>query len=200
MESDDRGAYSEPLSGDAERRRRASHEMRAYAEGDDAAFSRLYALVSPALWGFVTRRLDCRAAAEDVMQQTLLHMHRARGRYRPGADVYPWMFTIAARIVVDRHRSRGRRPEVAWPTEALSGGEPDPEMRCAAGELEARLSSAVEHLPERQREVFTLVRTAGLSHRQAAEMLETSESAIKSLMHRALAALRRACRAPGEGE
>lgn len=189
MESDGDGTYS-PTRGDAARRRQASREMQAYAEGDDGAFPRLYALVAPALWGFLARRVGCRAAAEDVMQQTLLHMHRARGRFRPGADVFPWMFTIAARLVVDRHRQQQRRPASARPGEALVDGAPGPEARVAAGQLEARLHAAVDRLPERQRAAFTLVRADGLSHRQAAEALGTSPPAIKSLIHRALRALR----------
>jgi len=191
MEPDDERAHPGRRSAEPQRRRaHAMREMQAYAGGDDAAFRRLYALVSPALWGFVARRVRCRAAAEDVMQQTLLHMHRARGRYRPGADVYPWMFTIAARLIIDRHRQAQRRPVAAGPAGSLTDARPSPEQRVAAAELESHLNSAVHRLPPRQREALTLIRTDGLTHRQAAEALECSESAIKSLVHRALQALR----------
>lgn len=174
------------------RRAEAMREMRAYAMGDSDAFRRLYPLLAPALWGYVVKRVRCRPAAEDVMQQTLLHMHRARARYRPGADVFPWMFTIAGRLIIDRHRQLQRRPEAAGPGERLRDGAPSPEQRVVASDLQAHVAAEVARLPQRQRQALTMVRRDGMSHRQAAQALATSESAIKSLVHRALDALRRA--------
>lgn len=173
---------------EAARRLRASRAMDAYADGDDAAFRELYACVAPALWGFVSSRVSGRAAAEDVMQQTLLQMHRARGRFRRGSNVYPWMFTIAARLIIDGHRRR--RPQVDVDAERLTDGGARPDELVAAAELERHLGARLAALPDRQRRALVLARDEGLSLHEVAQVLGTTVSAVKSLIHRALAELR----------
>lgn len=158
-----------------------------YARGDNRAFPRLYELVSGELWAFISSRVGDRATAEDLMQQTLLHMHRARGRYRSGANVHPWMFTIAWRLIIDG--SRQRRPEVDVYMLGLVDPGPTPHERASATELCDQLRRAFTALPDRQRAALELTRGAGLSQREAAEALGTTCSAIKSLVHRALATL-----------
>src|SRR5205814_821042 len=51
------------------------------------------------------------AVAEDLLQTTLLKIHRARGDFRPDLPVRPWIFTIAARVRLDEYRKRRRIPE-----------------------------------------------------------------------------------------
>ena len=174
-------------AGPANPRDAADDAMAAYALGERAAFARLYALISAELWGFVFARVHDRAAAEDLMQQTLLHMHRARGRYRPGARARPWMYTIAWRLIIDR--SRRRRPQVGLDTMELADPGPGPHEQIAAGELSSQLRSAYHQLPDRQKAALDLTRGAGLSQSEAAEVLGTTRSAVKSLVHRALGTL-----------
>lgn len=52
--------------------------MARYADGDDAAFAELYALIAPRLLGYLVRRLRDLDAANDLLQQTMLVVHRAR--------------------------------------------------------------------------------------------------------------------------
>lgn len=163
--------------------------MAAYAQGRDDAFETLYALVSGELWGFICRRVRVRAEAEDLMQRTFLHMHRARGRFRSDARVRPWMFTIAWRLIIDR--ARRARPEVAIEPAAHVDPRPTPHEEAVAVELGERLSAAYAQLPERQQAALELTRSAGLSQAEAAEALGTTPSAIKSLVHRALTTLDR---------
>ena len=89
--------------------------MDRYAAGDDAAFEAVYDGLAPRLYGFLLRQTRDRARAEDVVQQTMLQIHRARGRFTPGAQVVPWAFAIARRLLIDQHRRGGR--EVLSPTD-----------------------------------------------------------------------------------
>lgn len=182
-------SVDEPPLGDL--RLAANQAMDDYAAGDDAGFDRLYALVANELWGFIFGRVRSPADAEDVMQQTLLQLHRSRGRYRVGANVHPWMFTIAWRLIIDRKRRS--RDHLDVQELALSDRGAQPDDRAHAAELGARLESALLQLPERQRVALDLVRAVGLSHKETAEVLGTTESAVKSLLHRALATLREVC-------
>ncbi len=165
--------------------------MERYAAGDDAAFAAVYDALAPRLFGYLLRQTREVARAEDVLQQTMMQIHRARGSFIPGAEVTPWAFAIARRLLVDSVR-RGRR-------EALSpDGEPDAgaSREAAADDLvQARqLAERLEHelskLPPAQRVAFELVRTEGLSMAEAAQVLGTTVAAVKLRAHRAYEALR----------
>ncbi len=77
----------------------ATSAMDRYAQGDDAAFSELYDALAPRLYGYLLRQTRNNARAEDLTQQTFLQMHCARGRFVRGADVVPWAFAIARRLL-----------------------------------------------------------------------------------------------------
>jgi RNA polymerase sigma-70 factor (ECF subfamily) len=165
--------------------------MTRYASGDEAAFAVVYDEVSPRLYGFLVRQTRDVARAEDVLQQTFLQIHRARGTFVPGAEVLPWAFAIARRLLVDSYR-RG-------PREVLTDGDERDERAAAdpraddlvqAQELAARIQRELARLPEAQRVAFELVKQEGLSLAEAAAVLGTTVAAVKLRAHRAYEALR----------
>src|SRR5258708_12316377 len=97
--------------------------MDRYANGDDGAFGDLYDLLAPRLYGYLVRQTRNTARAEDLVQQTFLQMHCARGRFVPGADVVPWAFAIARRLLIDGVRRSGREVSLELREEA---GAPPP--------------------------------------------------------------------------
>src|SRR5215510_15706304 len=84
----------------------ADAAMERYSKGDDAAFAQVYDAIAPRLLGFLRKATRDDFAAEDLMQQTLLQMHRARGSFIAGAPVLPWAFAIARRLLTDQARRR----------------------------------------------------------------------------------------------
>src|SRR3954463_15831509 len=72
----------------------ADQAMSRYAAGDELAFEGVYDEVAPRLASYLQRRLRDRARIEDLVQQTFLHIHRARGSFIPGAQVFPWALAI----------------------------------------------------------------------------------------------------------
>ncbi|MDP9150708.1 MAG: RNA polymerase sigma factor [Myxococcota bacterium] len=171
----------------------ADAAMEHYAAGDGEAFGTLYDALSPRLYGYLLRQTHDRAQAEDLLQQTMLHIHRARARFIPGAEVMPWAFAIARRVLVDSMR-RGKREVLA------DDGEPDagPSHACSADDLVQahELATTVEHvlsrLPQSQRAAFELIKGEGLSLSEAAAVLGTTVAAVKLRAHRAYQALRHA--------
>lgn len=169
--------------------------MERYAGGDDAAFAELYDLLSPRLFGYLMRQTRSRARAEDLLQQTLLQMHNARGRFIPGAEVTPWAFAIARRLLIDSVR-RGKREVLGDGRDGAEGSSEGVSTDDAADELvEAReladrLQKELARLPETQRVAFELIKQEGLSVAEAAEVLGTTVTAVKLRAHRAYEALR----------
>jgi RNA polymerase sigma-70 factor (ECF subfamily) len=170
--------------------------MDRYARGEDAAFVEVYDRLSPRLFGFLLRYTRDRAKAEDVVQQTMLQMHRNRGRFTPGAEVVPWAFAIARRLLIDTHRRGGR--EVLAPTDDDSASQllvaldAPADQVAIAKEVAARLAEELAKLPENQRVAFELIKQDGLSVAEAAQVLGTTVAAVKLRAHRAYEALREA--------
>lgn len=168
--------------------------MDRYARGDDSAFVEIYDGLVPRLQSFLLRYTPDRARVEDVMQQTMLQIHRHRGRFILGGQVVPWAFAIARRLLIDHHRRGGR--ELLAPTsddslgQLLAAVDAPPDDVAAAREVAARLSEKLATLPENQRVAFELIKQDGLSVAEAAQVLGTSVAAVKLRAHRAYEALR----------
>src|SRR5262245_61205531 len=95
----------------------ADAAMERYANGDNAAFAELYDAIAPRLVGFLRKATRDGVATEDLMQQTFLQIHRARGSFIPGAPVMPWALAIAKRLMIDG--ARRQRVELSLFVHAL---------------------------------------------------------------------------------
>ena len=182
-------------------RSRASLAMARYGRGDDAAFADVYDELSPRLFRYLVRLTREEARAEDVLQQTFLQMHDARGRFLPGADVVPWAYAIARRLFIDGTRRRKRdhlHDEYEDERSAAQNTAPSGEAVASARELSDALRTRLDALPELQREAFRLVREEGLSIAEAAEILGVTQAAVKLRAHRAYESLRDVLAALGE--
>src|SRR5262252_8760358 len=142
--------------------------MAAYVSGERRAFETLFARLAPRLHRFFRRSFGAEATADDLLQQTFLKLHRARGTYDPTMRVAPWAFAIASRVRLDEFRRRKRLAE--------------------DGDEEA-LGRAVDALPESQRVVIHLNRFEGMTFGEIARVLGTTEGAVKLRPFRAYATL-----------
>ena len=171
----------------------ADSAMERYAAGDATAFARVYDALAPRLFGYLLRQTRDRARSEDLLQQTMLHIHRARDRFILGAEVMPWAFAIARRLLVDDVR-RNRRVILS------DNGEPEAGVSTApmaddllqASELAVRIQVILAGLPNSQRAAFELIKQEGLTVAEAAQVLGTTVAAVKLRAHRAYEALREA--------
>jgi RNA polymerase sigma-70 factor (ECF subfamily) len=178
--------------------------MQRYSAGDNAAFVELYDTIAPLLLGFLRKATRDGFAAEDLMQQTFLQIHRARGSFIPGAPVIPWALAIAKRLMIDR--ARRQRVELGIFVHAPADDDRVKSQATAsaapgdvldARRLERRVQQRLDALPETQRTAYQLVKQEGLSLKRAAEVLGTSVTAVKLRTHRAYQALRAVLREEG---
>lgn len=182
----------------------ADAAMERYSNGDDAAFSEFYDAIAPRLLGYLRKTTRDGFSAEDLMQQTFLQMHRARGSFVPGAPVMPWALAIAKRLMIDS--ARRQRVELGLFLHAPADDDrmtSEPSRTAAADDvldachLERRVQERLDALPEAQRTAYRLVKQEGLSLKRAAEVLGTSVTAVKLRTHRAYQALRAVFREEG---
>jgi RNA polymerase sigma-70 factor (ECF subfamily) len=172
-------------------RTEADRAMERYSGGDDASFALVYDALAPRLYGYLLRQTRERSRAEDLLQQTMLHIHRARTSFIPGAEVTPWAFAIARRLLVDSVR-RGKREVLADDGEVEGGPDKGPaaDELVQARELAHRVEGVLAKLPQSQRAAFELIKNEGLSVAEAAQVLGTTVAAVKLRAHRAYEALR----------
>ena len=163
--------------------------MAKVVESDPAAFERLYEKYKRPVLSFVRARVGDGALAEELTQETFLRIYRMRASYRREARFSTWLWTIARNATVDHLRKRKELPLGADLPES-----PTPESEAADARLiqnaEAeRVAKCVEELTQSQHEVVTLRTFGELSYEEIAETSGLSVASVKSLLHRAKAAL-----------
>lgn len=164
--------------------------MRAYLDGDAAAFEALYRRYDRRMYGFFLRAFADPALAEDLLQKTFLKFHRARASYRSDAAVGGWIFRIAFNVYRDELRRRQRHPEDAWNETLADRAGPDRAGDDLWDERAQIVRRAVDDLPRAQREAILLCKYQELSYEEAAEITNARPDAIKLRVFRALKTLR----------
>lgn len=170
--------------------------MAKYQDGDAGAFRELYAAVAPRLLGYLVKMSRDQALAEDLLQQTFLKVHRARGAYVRGADPVPWIYAIAHRTFLDEAR-KGKRAIVRVADEDvpeivadLDGATAERRDDRADPELARQALDALAQLPDPQREAVVLTKLDGKTVAEAAAIAGTTIGAMKVRAHRGYEALR----------
>ena len=172
--------------------------MAAAQSGDAEAYRALLEEIVPSVRGMVRSRVFDRTAAEDVVQNVLLSLHRARHTYRPERPFKPWLAAITRNAIVDAYRETGRRRDREIEVELIEEfASPVPPHGEPENALSPELARALAALPEKLREAVQLVQIEGLSIAEAAERIGVSAGALKVRAHRGYKAIRRALR--GEG-
>jgi RNA polymerase sigma-70 factor (TIGR02960 family) len=181
-------------------------------DGDEDAFRELTDLYRRELQLHIYRIVGSVQDAEDLLQETLLAAWRSLEQFQERASIRAWLYRIATNRSPDALRASRRRPEDMWrmtgvpePTrrtepiwlepysDVLLDGIPDeapgPEARHETKEAIAlAFIVGLQHLPPQQRAVLVLRDVLGYRAREVAEMLETSEASVHSLLGRARAA------------
>lgn len=147
--------------------------------GDREAYRELLLNVHPDLTRFVRRRVHDQSEVEDVVQDILLVIHRARHTYDPSRPFEPWMYAIARNVVIDHGRRRSNRMKREILADEL------PEVAAGAETSEAPLAAALARLPPSQREAFSMLKIEGLTVEAAAERAGVSPGTLRVRAHRA---------------
>ena len=153
--------------------------------GDERAATILVERHAPAVSRFVAS-IGGRDEVEEVVQDTFVRAFGSIASFREASSLRTWLFSIARNLCRDRGRSNRRARLVVPIEEAHALTADDPLSSAVATETESRLRAAMETLTETQRAVFTLRVTEGLSYREIADVVETTEGAARVHYHNAV--------------
>ena len=167
--------------------------------GDLKAFERLVDLHQGSIIGTVSRMLGNVEDAHDVAQQVFIRVWKSAPRYEPTAKFTTWMYTIMRNLVYNELRRRVRKKEVSLdepvfedsPRELAHPTMEGADVITQREELEQALDRAIAALPEKQRIAVVLRRFEETPYEDLCEILGMSLPAVKSLLFRARAELRK---------
>lgn len=171
------------------------------ARRDPTAFGILYERYVERIYGYIYHRVGNVQEAEDLTARTFYRALDNLDSYEDrGAPFAAWLFRIAHNLMANWHRDRSRRRFLSldrlWSQKAE---EDSPEEQVEQEENHEALWSAINRLPEERRNLLVWKFGSQMSNLEIGELMNKSESAIKSLYFRTLAALRQDLEARGWG-
>lgn len=184
--------------------RRLSDWMASAQAGDGALYATLLRHCVPVIQAVARSQGVPPGAVDDVVQETLLTLHRVRHTYDPARPFTPWLRAIAARRAIDALRRSGRvgarevHAPLAYEGHADSGPASDQALQ--RSQDAHALGAAIATLPPGQREAVEQLGLAERSLAEASAATGRSTGALKVNLHRALHALRARLGAARDGE
>jgi RNA polymerase sigma-70 factor (ECF subfamily) len=165
--------------------------MRQAQAGDQTAYAELLGMLTPVTRQFARRKSGDVPWVEDVVQETLISVHKARHTYDPARPFAPWFYAIASHRVVDVFRRERRVASREQGSDELPEPREKPVVERAGGVDMAVVHAALASLPRRQREIVEGLKLRDESVRDLAGRLGMSESAVKVTAHRGYKALKK---------
>ena len=156
-----------------------------WQRGDERAASMLVERHAEAVSRYVAS-LGIRSHGQDLVQDTFVRAFGSIGSFRGDSSLRTWLFTIARRLVADARRAERRQREVGEVQEGDASTEYDALDHLIADESRQRMHEAIGRLSPTQREVFVLRVSEGLSYREIAAVVGTTEGAARVHYHNAL--------------
>jgi RNA polymerase sigma-70 factor (ECF subfamily) len=157
--------------------------LRRLAENDEAAFRMLVERHIDRAFGIALRIVGSRADAEDVVQDTMLKVWTHRGRWQLGrAKFSTWLYRVVTNRCIDIRRQPRSDDVDAIPEPA--DARPDAASDMQRNEVSGMLEKAMQMLPEQQRIAVIFSYHEDMSNSEIAEVMNTTVSAVESLLKR----------------
>jgi len=168
------------------------------AAGEKEAFAALFDRSQASVARFAYRFVGDKARAEELAQEIFLRLYRSANRYRASAKFRTFLFRVATNCCLNEvrrweyHVSRSiTEPGDPSEIESVAADDARPDQSLDGLELEAAVAAALREMSPRERAAFAMCRLEGMPYREIAVALSASESAVKSLIHRATLAVAR---------
>lgn len=162
-----------------------------YQAGDERAADQLVGISNRTLARYLYATSLGALNLDDLLQECWLRIHKARGSYRPGEPVMPWILAIARHVRIDFYRkwrrTIGRETELEHQLEDLGGS---PQSQWDSAIAAGRLMKLMRILPDAQREVVVMLKVTGMSVQEVALSTGSTPAAVKQKAYRAYQTIR----------
>lgn len=150
--------------------------------GDQNIYKKLLTEVAKVLRPYFVKRIKDANEVEDLIQEVLLGLHTARHTYDPQRSFTSWLYSIAKYKTIDYYRKSKRQAD--WVQLESFGEDYFSEELFNGEKAQSLIEEAISQLPKTQRDVFIYLKIEGLSIKETAKKMNSSESAIKVNAHR----------------
>lgn len=182
-------------------RTEAEFSLEALQNGDQAEFARVVEAYSGYVYRLALKMLKNPQDAEDILQETFIKAYRALPKFNGRSKISTWLYRIAtneALMFLRKQRPDPVSVEVPQPKDDNGSAKPLqiidwcclPENELMTDEAREQLDHGITQLPETLKLTFILRDIEGLSTRETAQVLDISETAVKTRLHRARMNLR----------
>jgi RNA polymerase sigma-70 factor (ECF subfamily) len=173
---------------DSERDKKLAGLLASAQQGDQIAYEGFLIETATILRRYLSKRMEI-DFVEDVLQETLLSIHRFLHTYLTGRPVGPWLYAICNNRMVDFHRRKRRiqlvEAEVAVDERSVV------QISQANRFMEGAAMDALTKLPDRQRRVIELLKVYGWTVKEVAGKTGMSEASVKVTAFRGYEAIRK---------
>ncbi|MBY0428986.1 MAG: sigma-70 family RNA polymerase sigma factor [Alphaproteobacteria bacterium] len=161
--------------------------LRAGIAGDKSSYMRFLSEISPLLRRMIAAKVPA-ADVEDVLQEVLISVHKARHTYDGERPVMPWLAAITHFRMTDYLRKhyasmKHQTTDIAELEESLADVT-------QSDDGNENIEALLKDVPEKQKRILTMMHVEGFTARQVGEKLNMNESAVKVAAHRALKKIR----------
>ena len=158
--------------------------------GDQAAYAKVLHTTAQLLRPFLSKRLLFSNDVDDVLQEILVSIHKARHTYDGQRPYKPWVYAIAKFRLQDYLRSH-YADDIKHAVDIADLENELTEDVTETGISYESISGEIEKLPEKQAAILQLMHRDGFTSKEVAAKLGMNESAVKVAAHRAYKVLRK---------
>ena len=164
--------------------------MAAALKGDNSCYNQVLVKITAFLRPYFAKRLSNQAEVEDITQETLISIHKARHTYDSSRPLKPWVFAIAQYRLADFLRSHYAK-RVQYTDEIDKAADVSSLDVTEPGISYESIKKDIYKLPGKQPMILHLIHSEGYTAKEVAKKMKMTESAVKVSAHRAYKILRK---------
>lgn len=157
---------------------------------DEKEFSALYETYMPKIYGYVTRRINNKEIAEDIVSKVFERVVEHFSRFNPKKSSFKtWIYTITTRCMIDYFRTNAHRLNADLSlAENVSDEKPTPRDEAVSSADREVVHTVISNLPDNYQKILLLKYFSDLTIDEISQVLEVSSNAVSVMIHRALKA------------
>ncbi|MDG4716627.1 RNA polymerase sigma factor [Winogradskyella marincola] len=150
----------------------------------DAAFRELLSLYKERLYWHIRKIVISHDDADDVLQNTFIKVYRNIDKFKGDSKLYSWLYRIATNESITHINKNAKRMQLSNEEhQKLAIDNLKADVYFEGDEIQLKLQNAIASLPQKQQLVFNMKYFDDLKYKEIAQILETSEGALKASYH-----------------
>lgn len=150
----------------------------------NTAFKELVSIYKERLYWHIRNMAKDHQDSDDILQNTFIKIYRNLDKFKGESKLYSWMYRIATNETITFLNLKAKRLQIdSEELQELLIENIESDVYFEGDEIQLKLQKAIASLPQKQQQVFNMKYFQELKYREMAEILETSEGALKASYH-----------------